>query len=682
MTSTDQSVMQTLNEDELTAKIEQLLNALTEQEKKRLLTGKLLWTSHGVPRLKLRPLSMSDGPHGIAWHSSFKRATRFPAEIAVAACWDRALAAELGVALGKETRAAGKQVLLGPGVNICRTPLNGRTFEYFTEDPWLNRQLAVALIQGVQSQGVASCIKHFAANNQETNRMKVDVQVSERALREIYLPVFEAAVKEAKVQAVMVCYNKVNGDQGCENGFLTNTVLRKEWGFKGLVLSDWFAARNSRDTASCLQGGLDLEMPGLAAKRLRPADLNKALSQGNISMEEIDRSVRNVLRAMVLTGCDQAQLAPSEQIDHKALALRVATQSLVLLKNDPQLLPIDCTQTKTIAVLGQHAQRKFTGILKGGSSGVWPPYEVTALQALQENQQRGYTLVADPATADMAIVFAGLGHKAGQDCEHIDRKTLDLPEEQVALIKATAAANPNTVVVLINGSPLAMDTWLDDVPAVLEAWYGGQEAGNAIARVLLGDANPSGKLPVTFPRNIAQCSAHASEKTYPGDSQVHYEEGIMVGYRHYDNAGLTPLFPFGHGLSYTLFDYDNLQLTCNADTIVVALTVSNSGERDGAEVIQCYVAEKNPRLLRPPKELQAAERVFICSGQTVAVTLQIPVHTLAYFDEADRQWHLDSGSYEVFVGASSRDIRLQDTLTLNTDAIKTDMTNIISGSKN
>jgi beta-glucosidase len=516
----------------------------------------------------------------------------------------------------------------------------------------------------VQSQGVASCIKHFAANNQETNRMKVDVRVGERALREIYLPVFEAAVKEAGVQAVMVCYNKVNGDQGCENDFLTNQVLRREWGFKGLVLSDWFAARNSRDTASCVKGGLNLEMPGMAAKRLRPRDLKKALGQGSITEQDIDQSVRHLLRTMVLTGCDQAAPTPAACPDHSALALRVATQSMVLLKNDQQLLPLDCAQIKTIAVVGEHAKRKFTGILKGGSSGVWPRYEITAQQALEANQHRGYRLVADPAAADVAIVFAGLGHKAGQDCEHIDRKTLDLPIEQVALIKATAAANPNTVVVLINGSPLAMDAWLDDVPAVLEAWYGGQEAGNAIASLLFGDANPSGKLPVTFPRKIEHCAAHASLRTYPGDSQVHYDEGIMVGYRHYDSEGIEPLFAFGHGLSYTEFDYQDLQVTLTEKTVVISVAVHNCGERDGAEVVQCYVGEKTPRLIRPLKELKAAQRVFLTAGQTEQVTLQIALESLAYFDEADSRWHRDDGVYQIFVGSSSRDIRLQDEFSL------------------
>lgn len=663
MSSDAEYAAEPIAEETLAARVEELLAALTLQEKLGLCSGRGLWQSASIKRLGLRALSMTDGPHGIAFHSSLKRATRFPAEIALAASWNPALLQEYGVALGVEAKTVAKQVVLGPGVNICRTPLNGRTFEYFTEDPWLNSRLAVALILGIQSEGVAACIKHFAANNQETRRMSVDVNVSERALREIYLPAFEAAVKEAEVQTVMACYNKVNGDQGCENHRLLNQVLREEWGFKGLVLSDWFAARNTRDTASSVRGGLDLEMPGLAAKRMRAKDLKRSLQAGEIEEQHLDSKVRALLRTMLLTGCDKS-ITKARKIDaqaHRPLALRLARESMVLLKNEGNSLPIDVDAVTRIAVVGEHAGRRFTGPLKGGSSGVWPRREITPLLALQDYSRGRFELTEDVAGADVVILFAGLGHKIHQDCEHYDRQQLQLPDEQVALIHSTVALNSNTVVVLINGSPLAMEPWLESVPAVLEAWYGGQEAGTAIVELLFGEANPCGKLPVTFPRNLAQSPAHVSERTFPGDAQVHYDEGIMVGYRHFDHEQLEPLFPFGHGLSYSQFDYSACLLNeekLSADgSIELRVTVTNASERAGAEVLQFYISELSPRLVRPPKELKHFARVDLAAGASEEVCCTINRSMLCYYDEVENRWRADAGDYCVHVGSSSRDLR-------------------------
>lgn len=647
--------------------IDQLLQRLTLEEKLQLCAGKGFWKTRPVKRLGLRSMGMTDGPHGVAFHSSFRRATRFPAEIALAACWNPALAEAFGIALGAETRAAGKQVVLAPGVNICRTPLNGRTFEYFTEDPYLNSRLAVAVVRGVQSQGVAACVKHFAANNQELNRMTVDVRIGERALREIYLPAFEAAVREAGAEMVMACYNKVNGEHGCENRYLLKDILRDEWGFKGTVVSDWFAARNTRSTRSCVEGGLNLEMPGTGARRLTAKALQRALAAGEISEAQIDANLRGLLYTLVRTGCDRPAETPVEpdREEHARLARRIATESLVLLKNDNALLPLDTSVRKRIAVVGKHATRHFTGPLKGGSSGVWPRYAVTPLQALRRHLGDAQ-IVKDPATADAALVFAGLGHRPGQDCEHFDRRELELPAEQIDLIRQTAAQNPNTVVVLISGSPIAMDAWLHEVSAVLVAWYGGQEAGNAIADVLLGAANPAGRLPVTFPRRLEDCSAHRSPRTYPGDAEVHYEEGVMVGYRHFDSRGIEPLFPFGHGLSYTRFDYSDLQLSedrWHGDApLTVSFTLRNTGERAGAEIAQLYVGESEPRVERPPQELKGFARVQLAPGEERRVEIALRREQLAYYDESEKRWRVDAGQYEIFIGASSRDIRLRATV--------------------
>lgn len=659
-----------MSNDDVADRVEQLLSELALDEKLRLLAGRGLFRTHGVKRVGLRPMRMTDGPHGVAWHSSFRRATRFPAAIGIAATWDRALAEELGEALGAEARAAGRQMILAPGVNICRTPMNGRTFEYFTEDPYLNAGLAAAVVTGIQSKGVAACVKHFAANNQETDRMSVDAKVGERALREIYLPGFEAAVRDGGAHAVMACYNKVNGEHGVENRFLLRQVLRGEWGFDGTVVSDWGAARSSQSTASCLTAGLNLEMPGVMAKRFRAKDLRKALEADDIVEEQIDANLRGLLHTMVVTGCDRQQESPPSgyDIEYVELALRAARESMVLLKNDGALLPLNKLAIRRIAVLGKHAGKTFTGPLKGGSSGVWPKRTVTPEHALREFLP-DVEFVDDAREADVAVVFAGLGHGRGQDCEHFDRTSLELPDEQVGLIRRTAARNPNTVVVLINGSPVAMDPWLADVRSVLEAWYGGQEAGTAIAQLLFGDANPGGKLPVTFPRRLEDVPAHASERTYPGVAgEVHYDEGIMVGYRYCDTADIEPLFPFGHGLSYTTFAYRDLRLSASdwdgSGPLGVELAVENTGDRPGAEIVQLYVTQRAPRVVRPPKELKGFARVDLQPGGERTVHLELHRADLGYYDEAERRWRTDPGEYEISIGASSRDIRLREALTL------------------
>ncbi|MBP6724502.1 MAG: glycoside hydrolase family 3 protein, partial [Halioglobus sp.] len=466
-----------------------LLQAMTVDEKLSLLAGKSLFRTRGLPRLSLAPMKLSDGPRGVGFHSTFKRATAFPTGIALAASWDPDLAREFGEALALEARSVGVQVILGPAVNICRTPLNGRTFEYFTEDPELNSRLAVAVIKGIQSTGVAACVKHYAANNQETNRIRNSSRVSERALREIYLPVFEAAVREADVWSVMAAYNGVNGVAACEHKSLLHDVLREEYGFTGFVMSDWFAVRRTTSGASCLRAGLNLEMPGRGS-RYRHSRLKREYAQGAFTEEEVDASLRHLLRVWLRTS-PAAGHPPGRRNtqEHQQLARRMAEQGITLLSNRGDLLPLDKNRIRRLAVLGPRAARHICRPLYGGSAGVWSPYEISPLEGLRELLGTECEIVSDPAAADAALVFIGLGHRIGGDSEGGDRKSMALPPEQDALVRRTIAQNANTVVVLVSGSPLEMP-WAQDVPAIVMAWYPGMEGGRAIARVLFGEVNP------------------------------------------------------------------------------------------------------------------------------------------------------------------------------------------------
>ncbi|MEM2884983.1 MAG: glycoside hydrolase family 3 C-terminal domain-containing protein [Thermoproteota archaeon] len=646
-----------------------LLRRLTLEEKFSLCAGKGLWSTKPVKRLGIKSLRMTDGPHGVsALGSFFKKCTYFPTSICRAATWNLELSKRFGAALAEEARSIGCNVVLAPGVNIVRTPLCGRTFEYQTEDPYLNSKMTVAVVSGIQSKMVAACVKHFACNNQETNRRKVSAEVGERALREIYLPAFEAAVKEADAWSVMASYNKVNGTYSCENRNLLVERLREEWGFRGFVVSDWYAASSTSGTEGCVNGGLSLEMPG-KGKRYKAKALRRAFEEGRFSEDALDRNLAGLLRAMFLVGMfdDERDLPKGSRNtpEHRSLAREIAEEGIVLLKNEGESLPLK-EGVKRVAALGPNADKK-TGF-GGGSSMVRPLYEITPLRGLEERCRGKATIVREPKDADAAIVFAGFAHSLlkGTDYEGKDRRGLDLPEEQIDLIQETAEANPRTIVVLVNGGPIAMDAWIGKVPAVVEAWYAGLEAGRAIASILFGDVNPSGKLPLTFPKKLSDSPAHASERTFPGGEKVYYDEGVFVGYRHFDAWGIEPLFPFGHGLSYTQFLYENLGIkggkVSGENTFEVSLEVTNVGGRPGSEVVQLYVQDVEASVERPPKELKGFEKVRLEPRQKEKVAFTLGRRDLSFWDERANRWIAEEGTFRILVGSSSRDIRLMGEL--------------------
>ena len=646
-----------------------LLHALTLEEKLSLCAGQSLWKTKAVERLGIRQFRLTDGPRGVGFHSSGKRCTAFPSGIAQAASWDVDLMSRFGAALGQECRAVGGRTILGPAINISRTPLNGRTFEYLSEDPYLNSRLVVPIVKAAQQQGVAACVKHFAANNQETNRVRISAEVSERALQEIYLPAFKAAVEEADAWSVMAAYNSVNGVPACENADLLKTKLRDQWGFKGFVVTDWFAARGTTSTAACVKGGLTLDMPGKGS-RYRYKKLKASYDQGEFTESELDENLRGLLYAMVMTGHLDSDGARGVRntTEHQALAREMAEAGMTLLKNTDGLLPLDNSRTRKVAVIGPKLKKRNCLPLWGGSAGVWPPYEVTPWQGLREENRGRFEWVAEPADADVVLLFVGLSHRPGQDSEVKDRRQLELAADQEQLIRETVAVNPNTVVVLINGSPIAMP-WVDDVPAILECWYPGMEGGTAIARTLFGDNNPAGKLPVTFPRSLRDCSAHAAPRNFPGDRRtVEYEEELMVGYRHFDKFDIQPLFPFGHGLSYTRFAYRDL--TISADRVspeyvlTLTLTVTNIGDVAGAEVVQLYVADNQPGEDRPPQSLKGFTRLHLEPGESRLVSLQLRLSELNIFCPLSQTWQSKPGAYVARVGSSSRDIRLEADFTI------------------
>jgi beta-glucosidase len=655
------------SDDLVLEQVEALLSELTLTEKFALCAGNSPWKTRAIPRLGIRRLKMTDGPRGVAFHSSWARGTAFPSGISLGASWDTELARDCGTAMALEARAADCQMLLGPAFNICRTPLNGRTFEYFTEDPHLNGRLAVAQVQGIQSQGVAACIKHFAANNQETTRMRHSVEVSQRALREIYLPAFEAAVKEADPWGLMAAYNAVNGIAACENRELLHDILRQEFNYQGLVVSDWFAVRRTSSSEACIKGGLTLEMPGKGS-RYRVKNLRTAFDAGKFTEQDLDNNLRWLLRVMIKTDCiGSGPRPPLPTVDHSShtqLARRAAEDGMVLLKNDGATLPIDTRRIKKIAIVGPRAKKRNCLPMWGGSSGVWPRHEVTPFKGIRARlQHEGIELVRKPADADLVILCIGLSHRPGMDSEVMDRKSMDLPENQVRQIEKTVARNANTVAVLISGSPLTMD-WANSVPAIVQAWYPGMEGGNAIARILFGDVSPSGKLPVTFPRKLTDVACHNSTRTYPGqDLKTWYDEGVFVGYRHFDKRQIEPLFPFGHGLSYTSFEYSDLELshtTIGDDKpLTISAQIKNTGDRPGAEIVQLYLRDIQASQARPVKELKGFCKLVLQPGESKPVHFELSKRDLSFYNEHEARWQAEAGKFELLLAASSRDVRLK-----------------------
>ena len=798
-------------------RVEDLLKRLTLEEKISLLGGTGFATKP-IERLGIPELKMSDGPLGVRWGNS----SAFPAGIAMAATWDTSLINKIGISIGQEVKGKGRDAILGPCVNIARIPQGGRNFESFGEDPYLTSRMAVSYIEGVQSQDVAATVKHFAVNNQEHERMFVNVKIDHRALNEIYLRAFKAAVKEAKVLAIMAAYNKLNGAYCSENDYLLETKLKKEWGFTGLAMSDWGAVHSSIPTAN---GGLDLEMP--YGTYLNDSTLIDAIKNGTVKESTIDDKVRRILRVMFELGLFDKRHLPDNNLintkEHREVALKTAKEGIVLLKNNHNDLPLDQKNIKSITVIGPGANHARVG--GGGSSMVNPVFSVSPLEALQnkigskikinfaegvildgdghsidssffylpnnpskhglvaeffdnknldgipiltridkeinfnwrnnapfdgfrnENYSIRWTTIIKPAKtgeylidvtsddgsrlfldgklivdawsdhaaevhsyktkliagksyslkyeyyqnggdavaklgwrppnedliaeavsvakkSDVVVVFAGTSQFF--ESEGFDRANLNLPNGQDKLIEALAKANKNVIVVLNSGSPVIMNNWINKVSGVLEAWFGGEEVGNAIADVLLGDYNPSGKLPVTFPKSWKDCSAY---KTYKAqDSVSNYSDGIFVGYRHFDKDNIQPLFPFGFGLSYTKFSYSGLKIEPATDSdgnFKIAFKVENSGKVLGTEIPQLYLSMLNSKVARPAKELKAFDRITLKPGETKEVEFYVNRNALAYFNDKNESWITEPGKVKVMVGSSSRDIRLAGEFTIS-----------------
>lgn len=815
-------------------RIEDLLRRMTIEEKVSMVAGSDAWHTTGVERLGIPAIKLTDGPNG-ARGSSFRGGVSsacFPVGISLASTWNPELIKRVGRALGEETKTKGAHILLGPTVNIHRSPLNGRNFECYSEDPYLTARIAVAYIKGVKEKNVGTSIKHYVCNDSEFERFSISSEIDERALREIYLPPFEAAVKEADTWSIMAAYNKINGVFASENRYTLIDILKKEWGFKGFVVSDWGGTKSTADAAN---GGLDLEMPGPAL--MMGDELLKAVNEDKVDKAVIDDKIRRLLRVIILSGAfENPEEAPEQAIDkpeHRRLAREVAGEGIVLLKNSDNILPLDEEKMESLAIIGPNA--KVARILGGGSSSVRPHYVITPFDGIQSRaddnihiayeqgcdnnkmlqvvdpnwlkpagdmESQGLTveyfnnldLSGEPvfatkrtfmeifwageispeidiqrfsvrftgkfippetgtykfslisaglsrlyidgkeiidnwtdqtpgeymfgsgsqemmieqnmtigqaveitveysrqqtirfsalrlgcapllpedsimraaviaAESDVALVFVGLSNE--WETEGQDRPDMELPGKQVELIEKVAAANKNTVVVLNTGSPITMN-WIEKVAGVVQAWYPGQECGNAIADVLFGDVNPSGKLPQTFPRRLEDNPAYIN---YPGENgKVYYGEGIFVGYRYYEKKKITPLFPFGYGLSYTLFEYGNLRLSASEfdldDEIKATVDIKNTGEREGKEIVQLYVRDVESSLVRPEKELKAFQKVLLKPDESKPVTFTLNNDALSFYDPCRQRWVVEPGEFEVLIGSSSQDIRVEGSFSL------------------
>lgn len=719
---------------DIEARVEDALSRMTLEEKVAVLHAQSKFSSAGVPRLGIPEFWTDDGPHGVRpevfwdeWEQAGwtnDSSTAFPALTCLAATWDPSLSELYGKSVGEEARYRKKDMLLGPGVNIYRTPLCGRNFEYMGEDPYLSGEMVAPYVQGVQSNGVAACVKHFALNNQEVNRFNTDVEVSDRALYEIYLPAFRAAVHKGGAWAVMGAYNLYQGHFNCHNPRLLNEILKGEWGFDGVVVSDW---GGTHDTKEAAENGLDMEF-GTWTNGLNEGYSNayasyylaepylQMLRSGEASEQVLDDKVRRVLRLMMRTTMDRTRpFGKFTSPEHYAAARKIGAAGIVLLKNEDGTLPIQAPSK--ILVVGENAIKPMT--VGGGSSSLKVEHEISPLEGIRARYpeaevvyERGYvgdptseyngvklsvdlsesrsasTLIADAVKAaegaDYVIFIGGLNKGENQDCEGADRLALGLPYGQDAVIEALADAGSKLVVVNISGNAVAMP-WLDKVPAVVQDWYLGSEAGNSLADVLSGDVNPSGKLPFTFPVALEDGPVK-TEGQYPGimvpdgvtlmgrTAPVYkesYTEGIYVGYRWYEKEAVKPLFPFGYGLSYTTFELGKASVSgaslsagrfaadsepSGEKSMSVKATVRNTGSVPGAEVVQLYVSQKSPSIDRPVKELKGFRKVWLEPGQTAEVTFTLTPSALAFFDEAAHEWVAEAGEYTAHVGTSSADI--------------------------
>ncbi|MGG5791846.1 glycosyl hydrolase [Bacillus cereus] len=669
--------------------IKKIISQMTLEEKASLCSGLDFWNTKGIERLGIPSIMVTDGPHGLrkqaegADHLGIYNSipsTCFPSAVGLASTWNKDLINQVGVALGEECQAENVGVLLGPGANIKRSPLCGRNFEYFSEDPYLSSQMAANHVKGVQSQGIGTSLKHFAANNQEHRRMSVDAIVDERTLREIYLASFEDVIKEAQPWTVMSAYNKINGEYASENNYLLNDILKDEWGFEGFVVSDWGAVN---ERVAGLANGLELEMPssfGIGEKKIVDA-----VNGGELSVEKLEQAVERLLYIIFKAYDNQIENAVYSKDAHHQLAREVASESMVMLKNEDSILPLK--KEGTVAIIGEFAKKpRYQG---GGSSHINP----TKLESILEEIEmvsgektnilfaQGYNLASDDVDenmineakkiaerADTAVLFIGLPDR--YESEGFDRKHLQMPENHVQLIEAIAEVQSNIVVVLSNGAPIEMP-WIGKVKGILEGYLGGQALGGAIADLLFGDANPSGKLAETFPKVL---SDNPSYLNFPGEGdKVEYKEGVFVGYRYYDKKNIEPLFPFGFGLSYTNFEYSNLSVDKkeikDTETVSVTVNVKNIGSTVGKEIVQLYIKDVESTMIRPEKELKGFEKVELQPGEEKTVNFTLNKRSFAYYNVELKDWHVETGEFEILVGKSSREIVLQDNMYVQSTTI-------------
>ncbi|WP_328468992.1 glycoside hydrolase family 3 C-terminal domain-containing protein [Actinoplanes sp. NBC_00393] len=656
-----------------------LLTELTLQEKAAMCLGSTVWHTAPVPRLGIPAIMLSDGPHGLrrqpdgnqAGISGSLPATCFPTASALGSSWDPDLVRRIGAAIGAEACAQGVAVVLGPGVNIKRSPLCGRNFEYFSEDPLLAGVLGEAHVVGVQSQGVGACVKHFAANNQETDRLRVSADVDERTLREIYLPHFERIVIRARPWMVMCAYNRINGVPASEHRWLLTEVLRDEWGFDGVVVSDWGAVR---DRVAALTAGLDLEMP--PNRGVSDTAIVAAVHDGTLDEKVLDQTAQRILQ--LVDRCADPAPTGFDVGTHHTLARAAAADCAVLLKNDRQLLPLQPVAGDTIAVIGEFARApRFQG---AGSSQVNPTRIDVPLDELRTAAPAGVTVeyadggeqaVALARRADTVVLFLGL--PAGDESEGADRWHMHLPEAQIALLEQVAAVNRRVVVVLANGSAVEVSSWDRHAGAILETWLSGQAAGGAVADLLFGAVNPSGRLAETLPVHLAD---NPSFLNFPGEQgHVRYGEGVFVGYRGYDATGRDVAYPFGHGLSYTSFTYHDLTVTVTADSsVLVTCAVVNTGDRPGKEVVQLYIGAPPSPVARPVRELKAFTKIDLLPGGSETVTFHLDPRDLSYWSTRHQRWLLHGGTFHVSVGSSSRDLRLSVTVDVPAEAFPVPLT--------
>ena len=700
-------------------RVEDALSRMTLEEKVGMTTAQSKFSSRGVPRLGIPEVWHTDGPHGIrpevlwdewdqaGWTND--SCTAFPALINLAATWDKEMSLLYGRSIGEEARYRKKDILLGPGINICRTPLNGRNFEYMGEDPYLAGQMVVPYVKGVQENGVAACVKHYAVNNQEFQRTQSNSVVDDRTLYEIYLPAFKAAVQEGNAWAIMGSYNLYNGQFNCHNEKLLVDILKGEWGFDGVVVSDWGGCR---DDEEAVLNGLDIEMgtwtnglTGAASDGYRNYHMAdpylKGLREGKYTTKELDDKVRRILRTIFRTSMrPEPNYGRFVCPEHYQAARDISAAGVVLLKNDNNTLPLQVPEGGKVLVVGENAVKYM--VVGGGSSNLKTAYEVNPLEGLKnaygDNAQvtwaRGYVgdtstsynmvdtgqdltdnrspevLIAEAVElakdADYVIFVGGLNKSAHQDNESTDRLQITLPYNQEDVILALAEVAKNLVVVNISGSPVAMP-WSDSVDAIVQGWYGGTESGNALADVLTGKVNPSGRLPFSIPFRYED-GPITTEAQYPGIKteddefwQTHYSEGVYVGYRWYSTQEIPVQFPFGHGLSYTTFEYSNAKAAkpsmTAAGTLKVSVDVANTGSVDGAEVVQLYIADPEASIDRPAKELKGFEKVWLKAGQKKTVTFEIDAEDLSYFDAEKHEWVAEPGEFQVLLGSSSEDLK-------------------------